>query len=105
MLKTLCYSLQQEQKGLRIASFKGYRVDGKVEQVDIGTNRPSHNVNHLFKLFEIKLPTIEPALGIELFVLEAPKVEDHFPLQEKFGKDLVVLRMRRLSELLDRLVE
>ena len=103
LLKILCYRLQQEQKGLRLASFKGHRVDGKVVQVDIGTNRPSHNVSHLFKLFEVKLPTIEPALGIELFVLEAPKVEDHFPLQEKLWQGSGGLEDERLSELLDRL--
>ena len=33
LLKTLCQRLQQEQKGLRVAVFKGYRVDGKIEQV------------------------------------------------------------------------
>jgi len=103
LLKKLCYRLQQEQKGLRLANFKGHRIDGKVVQVDIGTNRPSHNVSHLFKLFEIKLPTIEPALGIELFVLEAPKVEDHFPLQKKLWEGSGGLEDERLSELLDRL--
>jgi protein ImuB len=103
LLKTLCLRLQQEQKGLRTAFFKGYRVDGKVEQIDIATNRPSHNANHLFKLLEIKLATIEPALGIELFVLEAPKVEDHYPEQEKMWEDAGGLEDIRLSELIDRL--
>ena len=103
LLNTLCLRLRQEQKGLRTAIFKGYRVDGKVEQVDIGTNRPSHHVNHLFKLFEIKLPTIEPALGIELFILEAPKVEDHYPRQEKMWEGSGGLEDIRLSELIDRL--
>jgi protein ImuB len=103
LLTTLCFRLQQEQKGLRIAIFKGYRADGKVEHVDIGTNRPSHNVNHLFKLFEIKLPAIEPALGIELFTLEAQKVEDHLPQQEKMWQGSGGLEDIRLSELIDRL--
>ena len=103
LLETLCLRLQQEQKGLRTALFKGYRVDGKVEQVDIGTNRPSHSVTHLFKLFEIKLSTIEPALGIELFFLEAPKVEDQLPLQENMWEGSGGLEDVRLSELLDRL--
>jgi protein ImuB len=104
LLETLCLRLQQEQKGLRTALFKGYRVDGKVEQIEIGTNRPSHSVTHLFKLFEIKLSTIEPALGIELFVLEAPQVEDHLPLQENMWEGSGGLDDVRLSELLDRLV-
>ena len=103
LLKTLCYRLHQEQKGLRIAVFKGYRVDGKIEQLEIGTHHPSHNVNHLFKLFEVKLPTIEPALGIELFVLEAPKVEDYFPEQRKVWEGSGGLEDTRLSELIDSL--
>jgi len=103
LLETLCLRLMQEQKGLRTAIFKGYRIDGKIEQVDIGTSRPSHNVKHLFKLFEIKLPTIEPDMGIELFVLEAPKVEDHLPMQEKMWEGSVGLEDMRLSELIDRL--
>lgn len=102
LLEILCLRLQQEQRGLRTAIFKSYRVDGKIEQIEISTNRPSHNVNHLLKLFEIKLPTIEPALGIELFVLEAPKVEDHLPIQEKMWKGSGGLDDIRLSELIDR---
>ena len=31
LLETLCHRLIAEQKGLRIACFKGYRVDGKME--------------------------------------------------------------------------
>ena len=103
LLETLCHRLIAEQKGLRIACFKGYRVDGKMEQVSIGTNRPSNNINHLFKLFEDKLCTIEPDLGIELFVLEASKVEDHFAVQERLWNNNCGLDNLILSELLDRL--
>ncbi len=103
LLEALCHRLQKEQKGLRTAYLKCYRVDGKIEQVDIATNRPSCNVNHLFKLFEIKLPTIEPDLGIELFVLKAPKVEDNFHLQEKLWEVTGGLDDIGLAELLDRL--
>ena len=103
LLKIVCHRLQQEQKGLRQAVFKGYRVDGKIEQIKIETNRPSHNVKHLFKLFEIKISTIEPALGIELFVLEAPKVEYQYPSQEKLWEGSGGLEDVRLSELIDRM--
>lgn len=103
LLEILCLRLQQDQKGLRTAIFKGYRVDGNVEAISIATNSPSHHVRHLFKLFEIKLSTIEPALGIELFILEAPKVEDYYPVQEKVWQDAGGLEDMRLSELVDRL--
>jgi protein ImuB len=103
LLEALCFRLQQEQKGLRAASFKGYRVDGKIEKIEIGTHRPTHHVNHLFKLFELKISSIEPALGIELFVLEASKVEDHYSQQEKMWEGSGGLEDERLSELIDRL--
>ncbi len=82
LLKNLCKRLVSEGKGIRIAVLKCYRVDGKVIQISIGCNRPSTHVGHLFKLFELKIELIKPQLGIELFTLEAPKVEDTSMEQE-----------------------
>lgn len=82
LLEAICRRLEGEGKGLRTAMLKCYRVDGKVIQVSIGTSQPSHYVDHLFKLFELKINLIEPALGIELFILETSKVEDVTPDQE-----------------------
>jgi protein ImuB len=103
LLGMLCKRLQKEGKGLRVASFKGYRIDEKVENIQIGTNHPSNNINHLFKLFELKIETIEPALGIELFTLEALKVEDIKPSQQTFWTANNSLQSGEISELLDRL--
>ncbi len=68
--------------------------------MSIRTTHASHNSKHLFKLFEIKLGTIEPALGIELFLLEA-KVEDVNSLQETFWTVNSNLESTELAELLD----
>jgi protein ImuB len=103
LLTSLCMRLQQHQKGLRYATFKCYRVDGKTEQIHIATSKASHHVRHLFKLFELKISSIEPGLGIELFVLEANKVEDYLPRQEKMWRATGGLEDDRLSELIDRL--
>lgn len=104
VLTTLCERLHNEQKGLRKAFFKCYRVDGKMMHISIATGRPSCNVKHLFKLFSLKIATIEPDLGIELFVIEAPVVEDHIPQQEKFWDSTSGgLEDVRLAELVDRL--
>ena len=103
LIDSMAGKLRNEQKGLRKAIFKGYRVDGKVVQIEITTNRPSHHVSHLFKLFEVRLPLLEPDLGIELFTLEAPVVEVHLPEQEKMWSDKGGLNDVRLAELLDRL--
>jgi protein ImuB len=79
-------------------------VDGHIIQAGIGTNRASHHTGHLFKLFELKIPSIEPRLGIELFTLEAPKVEDADPEQEVlWSPEGGGLGDNNLAELLDRL--
>jgi protein ImuB len=103
LLDVLCKRLQEEQKGLRAAVLNCYRTDGKLERIAIGTNRPTCNTNHLFKLFELKIETITPAEGIELFTLDALKVEDLFTWQEKIWADAKGLNDAGLSELLDRI--
>lgn len=103
LLQALCQRLRQEGKGIRTAVLKCYRTDGKIEQAGIGTNRASHNVDHLFKLFTLKINEIGPDPGIELFILEAPKVEDVRSSQEALWRDAGVMEEVGLAELLDRL--
>jgi protein ImuB len=100
LLDALCKRMQQEGKGLRKALLIAFRVDGKIEKVEIGTNRASHNTVHLFKLFELKLSSIEPALGIELFLLEAKHVEELDPVQTSLWESS---NNSNIAELLDRI--
>lgn len=102
LLENLCMSLQSEEKGLRVGILTCYRIDGEVVQIDIGTNGASHSVSHLFKLFQLKIEQIRPALGIELFVLEAPKVDDVRPGQEALWVGKPGLDDQRVIQLLDR---
>lgn len=103
LLEGLCQRLTQEGKGLRSAVFKCYRVDGQLRQIAIGTNRPAHHPVHLFRLFEGKIPQLAPGLGIELFVLEAVKVEDTQPAQDVLWKSTTGLEDTAIAELLDRI--
>lgn len=82
LLGILCERLTKESKGLRKCELRCYRIDGNIQKIEIGTNRPTRNVIHLFKLFELKIQTIEPDLGIELFILEAPVVEELLSSQD-----------------------
>jgi len=102
LLKTLCLRLDTEGLGLRHCIFKAYRVDGNIQQIEIGTGHPSRNTNHLFKLFEHKIATLEPALGFELFILEAPKVE---PVTEEQAAmwNAASQNDMKVAELLDRI--
>lgn len=103
LLDKICAGLKQEGKGIRLAVFKCYRIDGKMVSIEIGTNKASLNTTHLFKLFQLKIENIEPALGIELFILEAPKVEDLLSIQEKLWQKNGGLEDNHLAELLDRI--
>jgi protein ImuB len=103
LLEMLCVRLLQEGKGLRKAVLKGYRIDGNMEQMDIGTNYPSRNVVHLFRLFELKIKTIRPGLGIELFLLEAPVVEALSEQQETLWNITQGSENKVIMNLLDRI--
>jgi protein ImuB len=103
LLEDVCLRLRKEEKGLRKALFKSYRIDHKMITMEVGTHRATHNALHLFKLFEPKLADIEPGLGIELFVLEAPVVEEVSPAQVKIWESSSGLDSMVISELIDRL--
>ncbi|MES2704900.1 MAG: DNA polymerase Y family protein [Bacteroidota bacterium] len=103
LLERLCRRLVNEEMGLRKCVFKCYRVDGIVQQVEIGTNRPSRNVMHLFKLFELKIATIAPALGIEVFTIDAPTVEAIAPAQDALWNFNEGGNGTAIGELLDRI--
>jgi len=103
LLEALCERLSGEGRGLRIATLKCHRIDGNSVQVGITTSRATASIPHLMKLFAWKIPHIEPALGIELFVLEAGKVEEVDPVQEALWGGVPGLEDTALSELIDRL--
>jgi protein ImuB len=101
LLDSLCIRFEAEGLGLRNGIFRAYRVDGDIQQIEIGTSRPSRNEAHLFKLFEHKITTLEPALGFEMFVLEAPKVE---PITDEQSAIWTASSQndKKVAELLDR---
>jgi len=102
LLEALCLRLKKESKGLRTAYFRGYRIDNGAQGIEISTSKPSNNIEHLFHLFSLKLSTMEPAGGFELFVLEAIKVEDCAAAQSQFWKEDSSLNDTQLAELIDR---
>ncbi|KIA92254.1 nucleotidyltransferase [Pedobacter kyungheensis] len=102
LLESLCPSMQAEGKGLRKGVLTGYRLDGKLVQVSIGTNAASHSVSHLFKLFQLKIDQIRPGLGIELFILEVTKPGDVELPQETIWTEKPGLDDNSVIRLLDR---
>lgn len=103
LLDALCARLMQDGKGIRHAILKMFTADGKCQQVSVSTSQPSANTLHLFKLFEIKFSSINPEKGIEVFVLEATKVEIITAVQEKLFSSSSVISNKDLAEFIDRL--
>jgi len=103
LLDMICQRMQKEGMGIRKALFTGFRVDGKFEKIAIGTHRATNNARHLYKLFEDKISTIEPGLGIELFMIDALKSEKCSIQQERLWETTHGLEDPGLSELMDRM--
>lgn len=103
LLEALCSRLSNEGLGIRTAVLRCYRVDGRLIETIIGTNSPTHQATHLFRLFELKIAAIAPALGIELFTMDATRTEEIPPFQEALWNGNPGLDDQRLAELLDRI--
>jgi protein ImuB len=102
LLERLCKRLYGEGLGLRAAMLTWYRIDGKNGHITIGTNHPSNRVQHLFKLFFIKLDTVAPGMGIELFILDGLKTEPVSDKQSELWSAKGGAESEEVAELLDR---
>lgn len=102
LLEKLCKRLYGEGLGLRSAMLTWYRVDGKNGNISIGTNHASNRVQHIFKLFFIKLDTVAPGLGIELLTLDALKTELITDKQGELWSAKSGADSEEVAELLDR---
>ena len=101
LLEKLCGRLVKDGKGLREVNFIAFRIDNKIEKISVTTNHASNNAKHIVTLLEHKIEKIEPALGIEVFILEATKVEKVVSIQQTFWTTNGSLESREIAELLD----
>lgn len=103
LLDALCFRLQKEGMGLRKATLTCYRVDGKVVSIAIGTHKASNHHEHLNQLLKMRIVNIEPALGIELFVLEAASTESVEVTQQAMWATSLKSSEQQVAEVLDRI--
>lgn len=97
----LCKRLYGEGLGLRSAVLTYLRIDGKSFQLTIGTNHPSQRTDHIFRLFELQLDQVAPELGIELFILDAPKTEPASDKQNLLWNGKPAADSQHVAEMLD----
>ncbi len=82
LVERLCQRLSNERKGARSLQLRAYRTDGSRQEVQIGTNNPSADRQHLYQLLVLKRSGLRPEAGFEAFELEALLVEDMGDTQE-----------------------
>lgn len=105
LLDTMCKRLAAEEKGVRQCVFSCYCVNGNIQQIQIGTTAPSRDPLHLFRLFELKMQSLAPGLGFELFLLEVPRVQDFTTRQEAFWHTKESSSQIAVATLLDRIAQ
>lgn len=102
LLEGLCAQLEQDGLGLRKCVLKCYRIDGNIQQAEIGTVQASRNAAHLFKLMELKIVTLTPELGFELFLLEA-KITEEITIEQSALWEASDHNSAAVAELLDKI--
>jgi protein ImuB len=85
LTQDLAARLMREGSGARRLGLTFHRVDGRVEQIRIGTARPSRDPRHRAGLLAAKLETVDPGLGVEDMILALFAAEKLSPEQAGFG--------------------
>jgi len=100
LIGTLCGQLATARVGARRVRLSGYRVDGGVAEITVGTGRAVREAAHLRRLFEQKLDHFDPGFGIDALVLAATVADPLAPAQTSLSSDGTA---EALAFLIDRL--
>ena len=77
--------LAHRRLGVRRLDLTAFRLDATLQRLSIGTNRPSRDPRHLFRLLAEPLKGIDAGFGIEMLRLEASEVAPLGPRQLDLG--------------------
>jgi protein ImuB len=103
LAQDLVLRLAREGTGARRLDLAFHRVDGRVEHIILGVARPSRDPRHLARLFEERLDTVNPGLGVEDMILAAFTVEPLAPEPLGFAGSPDARTTADTAMLLDRL--
>ena len=85
LIARICRRLDRGGHGCRRLEFTLYRVDGTLQQLQVGTSRPIRSPKHLTRLFASRLDTLDPGFGVEAMALVAPVTEPLAVVQSSFS--------------------
>jgi protein ImuB len=105
LMTTLCGQLARAGHGARRVTLSGFRTDGAVARIGIGTGVASREAGHLARLLRPRIERIDPGLGLDRLVLAADVTETLGANQSSFadGVDARAARRTELAQLVDRL--
>lgn len=102
LIEKLCTVLLQKGLGIRTCVCQCFRIDGNIQTLQIECSKATVHQVHIFKLFELHISSIEPALGIELFTLHATQVETCLAVQDDFfHSQIQSIESEQVAQLLD----
>ncbi|MEX0300061.1 MAG: DNA polymerase Y family protein [Kordiimonas sp.] len=81
LMQRLCVALCAAEQGAMRIQLSAFRVDGTVQQLMVGTNKPSRDAAHIMRLFHEKLPQLDAGFGFDLLVLAAHETSELRPEQ------------------------
>lgn len=81
LMPGLTATLERDGLGARRLALWCYRVDGGVVRRAVATARAIRDGDHLLRLFQETLETVDPGFGIDLAALHAERVEPLAPTQ------------------------
>ena len=102
LLMDLSQQLSCSARGGRRLELALFRVDGSVQQIEIGTARATRDPQHLARLFAERLTTLDAGFGVETMTLHAPATDKLEPDQSVFAGD-AGKAVEPMSALMDRL--
>lgn len=102
LVDDLVIELRKRGIGARLVVLAADRVDGDIQRLSIGASRATRDDRHLKRMFALKMPELDPGLGIETMHLSVPYSE---PLDAQAAGALLETsgKARDLAPLVDQL--
>ncbi len=87
LLETICSTLAESGRGVRMLELCWWRVDGEVGRTEIGTSSASRAPKHLMRLLDERLDHMDPGFGIEALAVHAIRTDIVVTRQSALGHE------------------
>jgi len=103
LVADLCARLEAAGQGARRLTLRGFRADGRVQEMGLGLAQASRDVAHLARLLLPRIERLEPGPGFEHLSLGVLRAEPLGAVQAGFAGQGAAAEAAALAQLFDRL--